>query len=481
MQLTPSFILILGVVFRITLDAYAIPLTREQKGVVTLPLKRTPMRRDIHPLMLFQMRNARAQRRLARMTGRAIPSANEIDRLTARHTTRIGYAGSKLNNNGLNVPSTGVSEIAAADSTADTSNGVSSLDVEAAEKNTLTPANTPTTPNSLGLNIDADDVSYIATVQMGTPPRNFNLLMDSGSADLWVGSEGCKSVTGGDCGNHTFLGPQSSSSFVDSQKQFEVTYGKGAVQGDIIKDNLVVAGLNLPNHTFGVATEETEDFSGDTTLFDGIMGLAKSTLSEQKTLTPSESLAQTGQIKQAIVSFKLSRLADQKNDGEVTFGGLDASKFDQNTLVTLNDVSNQGFWEAAMDAVSVDGNDLGLNNRTAILDTGTTLLIVPTSDALAIHKSIPGAKEIGNGTFTVPCTTKSSLALTFGKQAFAIDPRDIAISPVDPNNLAGDCLSGVTAGQVGGANEWLAGDVFLKNAYFSTNVEQNTIQLAKLT
>ena len=125
-QLTPSLILILGVFFRIALDAYAIPLTREQRGVVTLPLKRTPMRPDVHPHMvcpliscssksynyiidqLLQMRNARAQRRLARMTGRAMPSVNEAGRLTARNTdaSRIGYPGGKLNNNGPNVPST---------------------------------------------------------------------------------------------------------------------------------------------------------------------------------------------------------------------------------------------------------------------------------------------------------------------------------------------------------------------------------------
>ena len=48
-QLTPSFILILGILSRVTLDAYAIPLAPQQRGVVTLPLKRTPMRRDLHP------------------------------------------------------------------------------------------------------------------------------------------------------------------------------------------------------------------------------------------------------------------------------------------------------------------------------------------------------------------------------------------------------------------------------------------------
>lgn len=78
------------------------------------------------------------------------------------------------------------------------------MDLNAAEKGTLTDANTPTTSNSLGLAIQADDVGYIATIQMGNPAREFKLLMDSGSADLWVGAEGCKSVDNGDCVSFTF-------------------------------------------------------------------------------------------------------------------------------------------------------------------------------------------------------------------------------------------------------------------------------------
>ena len=73
------------------------------------------------------------------------------------------------------------------------------------------------------------------------------------------------------------------------------------MQGNIVTDDIVVAGLKLSAHKFGVATEETEDFSGNQALLDGIMGLAQSSLSEQKTLTPPEALAKAGQIKEAIV------------------------------------------------------------------------------------------------------------------------------------------------------------------------------------
>ncbi|KAI0292107.1 acid protease [Russula brevipes] len=489
MQLTSSFILLLGSLLAIAQDASAIPLGREQTGVVTLPLERASMRRDLPARTLHQMHNVRSHRRLARMTGREVPSAEVLfDQLNVRDAhivgrgpTRVSYPGVKLGNKNPDAtPTTSPGADTPATAAAAAGEGFSAVDAEAVKNGTLTPANTPKTANSLGLDIETNDVGYIATVQIGSPPRDFKLLMDSGSADFWVGSEGCTSETGPDCGNHVFLGTQSSASFVDQQQPFNVTYGSGAVEGNIVTDDLVVAGLKLPAHVFGVATLESKEFSSDTTKFDGIMGLAKSTLSQQQTLTPVEALAKAGLIKEAITSFKISRLADQKNDGQVTFGGADTSLFDQKTLVTLDNVNANGFWEAGIDSLTLDGKDLGLQGRTAILDTGTTLLIVPPADAQAIHQAIPGAAEVGQGTFTLPCTTNASLAFTFGGRSFAIDPRDIAFLPVDPNNPAGDCLSGISSGQINGANTLLVGDVFLKNALFSTDVGRNTIQLAKL-
>lgn len=130
--------------------------------------------------------------------------------------------------------------------------------------------------------------------------------------------------------------------------------------------------------------------------------------------------------------------------------------------------------------MTVNGQDTGLKGRTAILDTGTTLIIAPANDAAAVHKAIPGAQSDGQGGFTLPCTTTASVALTFGNTAFAIDPRDLAQSPVNPQNPTGTCVSGISSGNIGGATEWLVGDVFLKNAYFSTDVANNQISLAKL-
>jgi hypothetical protein len=40
-------------------------------------------------------------------------------------------------------------------------------------------------------------------------------------------------------------------------------------------------------------------------------------------LTPIEALKAGGLIREAITSYKISRAADEANDGQITFGGLD--------------------------------------------------------------------------------------------------------------------------------------------------------------
>ncbi|CDO70870.1 hypothetical protein BN946_scf184804.g2 [Trametes cinnabarina] len=509
MQLALSFTTLLASVLFVlsaTGNVEAAPAKRGSRAV-TLPLTRIHQNRgDVHPQVLLQQHINRGLKRYARMKGREPPSKREMEEKIAKRMFipeggRPKFSNSKRYNrkgagkakaietaevvsDSFEAFAKGLKEAAQggkgkkhkqAQAQAAGSGGNSTGTTDA-DNGSLTAANPPTADDSLGLDIEAQDVGYIATIQMGTPPRDFHILMDSGSADLWVGGENCQSQAGGGCGNHQFLGSQSSSTFKDLGQQFQVTYGTGAVAGNVIQDNINVAGLALNGHTFGVAAEETADFSDDSVPFDGLMGLAQSTLSEQGVPTPVEALASAGLIDEAITSYKISRLADNKNDGEITFGALDQTKFDPNTLVTFPVVSKTGFWEGAMDAVSVDGQDLGLQGRTAILDTGTTLIVAPPADAAAVHQAIPGAQSDGQGGFIIPCNTNASVALTFSGQAFAIDTRDLVFQQLDEEN----CASGISSGEIDGETTWLVGDVFLKNAYFSTDVTKNTISLAKL-
>ena len=213
-------------------------------------------------------------------------------------------------------------------------------------------------------------------------------------------------------------------------------------------------------------------------------------------MTPVEAMAAAKLISQPIVSYNIPRFADHKNDGEMTFGGMDPTKYDASTLVTVKNKSGLGFWEAPLDAVHVNGADLGWRNRTLILDTGTvsftqiyicrcvdlilfrlSLSLHPRQvpkvsmsdlltdvtweleDVATLHAAIPGAKKDGD-TWTVPCTLKTPISFTVGGREFSIDPRDIAFAPVDQNNPNGACMSGISEGNPGLVNtEWLVSDI----------------------
>ncbi|KII89765.1 hypothetical protein PLICRDRAFT_138047 [Plicaturopsis crispa FD-325 SS-3] len=505
MQLTSNFSALLATVLVALSASEGVDarLTRRASppstSSVTVPVEniQSLANSDLHPHVVHQQHVNRANKRLALMTGREIPSDLELaSDLHRRIGTLEPAMRKRYNHDGIAdilaafgapssaKPSSAATSVKGATNdfeTTDGSNGgYSDADEKASESNALTKANPATFKNSLGLDIEANDVGYVATIKMGNPPKDFRVLVDSGSSDLWVGGENCQGDDGGDCGKHAFLGSKGSSSFKDTGKSWTINYGSGSVQGSIVQDDISIGDLQLKAHTFGTARNESSQFTPDQIPFDGLMGLAQSKLSKQQTYTVVEALQKSGQIQEAITSFRLSRLSDGKKNGEITFGALDDSAYDASSLVTVKNVNNDGFWEAAVGGVKVDDKDFGWSNKTAILDTGTSLLMAPNADAEALHQAIPGAKFIGDQ-WMLPCTTNATLSLAFGGKQFAIDPRDLAFLPSDPKNLTGMCVSGISVGNSGGDNQWLVGDVFLKNVYFSTNVGKNEISLAKLS
>ncbi|KAG6820932.1 hypothetical protein H0H93_009168 [Arthromyces matolae] len=289
-------------------------------------------------------------------------------------------------------------------------------------------------------------------------------------------------------GTHTYLGPNSSSTFYDTQKPWKITYGTGDVSGTLVRDTVSIAGLNITNHTFGVAHKESAEFTLDYIPFDGLLGLAKKQISRQLVPTLLEALVSTGKLKQLIVSYHIPRFADgkNKNNGELTLGAMNPARYDPKTLVTVPNVSQLGFWEAKLQDVVVNGKSMGWkNNRTAIFDTGTTLLLAPPTDVNAIHAHIPNATFHSDlQLWTVPCVVpknaKSIFSLTIGGRSFSVDSRDLAFLPIDAANPKGECQSGISAGMIGGPQEWLVGDVFLKNVYMSTNEGTDKISFANL-
>ena len=96
-------------------------------------------------------------------------------------------------------------------------------------------------------------------------------------------------------------------------------------------------------------------------------------------------------------------------------------------------------------------------------------MILPPADAIKLHNAIPNTLTDGQGDFAFPCSTNATIAIKLGGQSFKISPKDYVGGPAGgSDNL---CQSNIVGQQVGGSNQWLLGDVFLKNVSYPKSHE----------
>jgi cathepsin D len=86
---------------------------------------------------------------------------------------------------------------------------------------------------------------------------------------------------------------------------------------------------------------------------------------------------------------------------ELFVGGVDTSKISGAT--TFTPVTTVGFWQVNLQGVVFNGRTV-VGAGSAIIDTGTTLIIGDTTDVTALYAAIPGSKNaantVGAGFFT---------------------------------------------------------------------------------
>ncbi|PKI83010.1 hypothetical protein MVES1_002926 [Malassezia vespertilionis] len=353
------------------------------------------------------------------------------------------------------------------------SSGYSKAAFNAAKEHSVTDAPSVSADHSVGLSIEANDVGYFMNVNVGSNNKQFKMLIDSGSSDTWITGDDCSNCGGG---NRNKLGKSTSSSLHTKSKQYKISYGTGTVTISEASDSMSIAGMKLSHFNFGVASKESGDFGGSNVPFDGLLGLGGKSLSTTGDDTPIQALYNQKQVDQPVVGYRLGRVADGDNKGQITFGAVDSSQVSG----SLNEYSNQGngYWKIELGGVKVGNKDIGASG-SATLDTGTSLIVAPPDQADAIHNAIKGAKSDGQGGYTLPCTTNVKLSFTFGGNSYTMNSKDLLFS-VNGNNMKGTCVSAVSAGN-SGKGDWLLGAPFLKNVYFATNTQTNKVALGNLS
>lgn len=317
---------------------------------------------------------------------------------------------------------------------------------------------------------DYENSQYYGQVSLGTPAQNFEVIFDTGSADLWVASKQC----GKSCGLHPKYDSSKSSSYIANGTSFDIMYGSGPVSGYQSIDELDMGGLKITKQEFAEVTDATG--LGAAYMigkFDGILGLAFPVLSVNKVPTCFENAVDQKLVDEPIFSFFLGNSDDEA--GELMFGGMNADHYSGD--ITWVNLLASTYWEITLGGLNIDGKSY-VTDAKAIVDSGTSILTGPTEIVASIAASI-GAKEIIAGEYMVGCNYD-----TLPNFDFVIDGKTYSLSAKDYLIPDGDlCLLGIMGMDVPAPTGplWILGDVFMRKYYtvFDANPAQPRVGFAE--
>ncbi|KAG0307029.1 hypothetical protein BGZ98_001222 [Dissophora globulifera] len=294
---------------------------------------------------------------------------------------------------------------------------------------------------------------------------------DTGSSRFVLSTKGCDQ-----CSGDTHFDPSASSSFrPGSREPWEIHYGDGSFASGIIgRDDVTLGNITVRQQSLNLVTNESASF--DDTV-DGVMGLSFGRLSSSTTIF--ESMMAQQQVARGIFGFYFGKRS-LNGGGEVVFGGLDMARVQPGHTITYTNVTHAQYWKVAFRNVIVYGNPLLANSDErkrsrmfpAVIDTGSTLLVVPEWIADQIHARIPGSRSF-DVTWTVPCK------LITGQLEFDIEGKRFAVPSIDlvreQTNIQGLCYSAIQSSPAG---FMIIGDVFLKNNYVVFDQENQRVGFA---
>ena len=246
------------------------------------------------------------------------------------------------------------------------------------------------------------------------------------------------------------------------------------MSGFVSRDTVQIGDITIKNQDFAEATEEP-GLAFAFGRFDGILGLGYDTISVNKIVPPFYNMIDQDLIDEAVFSFYLSDTNGGDGDeSEAVFGGINKDHFKGE--LTKIPLRRKAYWEVDLDAISFGDATAELDNTGAILDTGTSLIALPSTLAELLNKEI-GAKKGFNGQYTIECDKKESLpdlTFTLTGHNFTIGPDDYIL------DVQGSCISsffGLDIPEPAGPLVIL-GDAFLRKWYSVYDLSTNSVGLA---
>ncbi|CAB1336093.1 unnamed protein product [Coregonus sp. 'balchen'] len=244
-------------------------------------------------------------------------------------------------------------------------------------KNDLSPSNgTAPTPLTNYL-----DTQYYGEISIGSPAQMFNVVFDTGSANLWVPSYSCSPLYTA-CFTHNRYDGSKSRTHVKNGTGFSIQYASGNIRGFLSEDVVVVGGIPVVQ-VFAEATA-LPAIPFIFAKFDGVLGMGYPNVAIDGITPVFDRIMSQHVLKDEVFSVYYSK---------VTVG--------EEMLFCKE-------------------------GCTAVIDTGSSYITGPASSVSVLMKTI-GATELAEGGYTVNCDLVKSLpSVTFhlGGHEYALTEED---------------------------------------------------------
>merc|ERR1711988_88872 len=323
---------------------------------------------------------------------------------------------------------------------------------------------------------DFEDAQYFGTISIGTPPQQVRVVYGTGSSNLWVSD-----IKPGLFSAHKHYDHSKSSTYVANGTTFNIRYGSGPVSGFYSKDTVNIGSVPVTDYTFA----EVNNTKGLGMMWmmgklDGICGMGWDDISVDHVQTPLRALVNSGKLPEPVFAFYLGSGGAK---GELVLGGVDPDHYTGDfayTPVIDTAPGKVGYWALKMDDFKVNGQSV-TSVRKAIVDSGPSLLAVPTADMAKLAAAV-GAKRVlpippFNKEYTVDCNSPGpDIDVVIGGNTYTLKKEDYIIKDQTI------CLFGVTGLDVPAPAGplYILGDVFMRAHYVKFDVGNKRLGFAQI-
>lgn len=352
---------------------------------------------------------------------------------------------------------------------------------------------------------------YAVTLEVGTPPQNVTVAVDTGSSDLWFigpdnpyceGNSGVASSEQVACTDGTIFNPDDSSTWNQNNTDFAISYADGTgAYGYYGQDTISIGGSTIKNANIAVSNNATST--------DSVFGIGPRYQEASITEFNSDGTADTYvsvpyQMKSqgliSAVAYSLFLNDMDASEGTILFGGIDKSKYDGDlglVPVLYSYIRDQKLEEPL--TLSVMLNSLGIEDGAGgeqtlvecsvpvVLDSGTTLATLPLSFLTPLAASLEAEWSNDFEAYIAYCNVAGSLTLDFSGVQVNVSLSNLMIPLVESDgSVATDgngneiCMFGITAqgNDLDLSETYLFGDTILRGLYVVYDLENWEVGIA---